>query len=676
MENKQGKSTHESISVLSKISRWFFSSLKSGVFGRFFTGYEQKNQRFLKSMSKSSSKENRTKRTLARAIERNIFMNTIPRLQRFLLGVAIRDYGIILLTMALFNCGLFLILNYLSLPFSLFKFISAIVIGVVSLPMLFSKKPIALLLFKGAIFKTILFSFLQLHSESYDEACENESHRSASIALLVGLALSAVSYLTGPLWVIAVAGILFLAYQVLLSPESGIIIVLTVLPFISPLALGLIVLYVSLCYIIKCVVGKRVFKFEYIDIWVLLMLLAVALGGFISFDLSSLNNMLLTICLISGFFVISNLICSKEWYTRCIIATCIATTLSSAIAITQYILFKLEIVWDGFFAFSSLHERVSSTFLDPEAFALYLVASLPFLLLFILSGKNAHSIVIGLICSAISIMALVLTYSKIGYIGAITMLVLLLLFFHRNTIYLVLIGIATAVILRYALPQSALDALAQIVALPTNTHAYRLELFDASLKMIIARPFGIGLSDGAFSALASELGISSAFTNCGNLYLQIALESGILGLLLVISGFIAFCRLGFSYASSVASSARRINALAGFCGAIGILISGFCGYVWADKSIIAVFFISLSLTLAYIKIERKSYGRLRMSSVDILRASVDIELDRGEYKEHFSKRKYVRAPKRKIKRNAKKTRDPLDAMKSKEFEPVISDDEI
>ena len=676
MENKQGKSTHESISVFSKISGWFFSSLKSGIFGELFTGYEERNQRFLKRNKKATLKEKRTKRTLARAFEGNILVNIIPKLQRFLLGVAIRDYGIVLLTMSLFNCGLFLTLNYLSLPFSLFRFISAIVIGVLSLPMLFSKKPIAMLLFKGAIFKTILFSFLQLKDESYDEACESPSHRSASIALLTGLVLSGFSYFTGPVFILALAGILFLAYQVLLSPESGIIIVLTILPFISPLYLGICVLYVALCYIVKCVVGKRVFKFEYIDLWVVIMAFAVLLGGFISFDLSSLKNMLMTICFIAVFFVLSNLVCSKEWFKRCIIATCIATTLSSAIAIAQFVLFKLNIVWDGLDAFSTLNERVSSTFLDPEAFALYIVASLPFLLLFILSGKNAKTIVIGIVCSAVSVFALVLTYSKVGYIGAISMLVLLLLFFHRNTIYLFIIGIGTAVVLNFALPQSALDALAQIVALPTNTHAYRLELFDASLKMIFSHPFGIGLSDGAFQSLCADLGISGAFTNCGNLYLQIALECGLFGLLLVCAGFVAFCNLGFSYASSVSSSARRINALAGFCGAIGILISGFSGYVWADKSIIAVFFISLALTFAYIKIERESYGRMRMAGVDVLKASLDIELDRSEYKEHFSKRKYVHAPKLKIKRNVKKAHDPLDTIKSKEFEPVFSDDEF
>ena len=676
MENKQNKSSQASLSIFSKVSAWIFSRLGSGVFGGFFTSYDETNDKFKHSLKKKAGNgEKRAKRTLARTFEKNILVNIIPRLQDFLLRVSVRDYGIVLFTMALSTCAMFLAHSYWSfVQSSVLYLVTGIALALISLPMLFSKKPIADLLLNGRFFSTILFSFLGLRDSSYVSASEQKSHTSPSIALLAGLILSVVSFFIGPLWTVAAIALLFLAYQLLLTPESGIIVTLLVIPFTSSLVLAAIGLYVTACYIIKCVVGKRTFKFEYIDLWMLIMMLVVVYGGLVSFDIaSSAKDMALMLCFTASFFVISNLMRSKEWYKRCIIAISISSTLSSIIGIAQSVLGRLDITWDGFYAFSEIHDKVNSAFLDPDSFALFLVSCLPFLLLFIFSGKTAALRIIGLVCSVLNVVALVLTYSKVGYIGVISMLILLLLILHRNTIYLVLIGVATAVVLNYALPEQALDALSAIVASPATTHSYRMMLFDSAIQMISARPFGSGIGQGAFEMAHSSIVGTDAISNVGNLYLQIAVSCGILGLILFISGLVVLFRLCFSYCAKTPSSMHRINALAGFCGAFGILFAGFYGYVWADKSILTVFCICIAITFSYIKIERDGYNRQRGGPIDVLSASIEIELDRSNTRDFASKRKYVRSPKGKG-ANDNGGADALNAIKGNELDGVFRDD--
>lgn len=674
MENKQPKSNQVTSSVFSRISAWLFSSLKNGIFGHFFTSYDRDNEKFRSIAKKRQhSGEKRTKRTIARALEKNVLVNIIPKIQGFLLRVSMRDYGIVLFTMALLTCGIFFIQDYVNIIYSpLSSLVVGIVVGVISLPMMLSKRTIASFLLDSSLTNLILFRFLGFSEDSYSEAIDEGAHSSPSISLIAGFVLAIISYFLGPLWTFALIGILFLAYQVLITPEAGVLIFILTAPFTSSLVMSIIGVYVAICYLVKCIVGRRTFKFEFLDLWMVILMAVCTLGGFISFDMpSSTKDMALTLCILTSFFVVSNLVRSKEWYRRCIVAICICCTISSLIGIIQFVLGKLEITWSGMSAFATIHDRVNSTFADPDSFALFIVACLPFLLLFVLSGKGAPARVIGLICSAIAITALILTYSKVGFIGVFALLVLMLIIFHRNTIYAVLLVVATCLVLAYALPEHAIESIKAIVALPTNTHAYRLMLFDASIEMILQRPFGVGLGDSAFSLAHGALVGGEPIANSGNTYLQLAISCGIIGLILFICAIVVFFKLCLTYCAKTQKKARRINALAGFCSVFGLLVSGFYGFIWSDKTILVVFILCASLTFAYIRIERDEASAPRMISVDVLTASIDIELEKNNSRDFIPKRKYVRTPKKKKKRSS--DTESL-GIKVNEIDPVIRRD--
>ncbi|MBO5374824.1 MAG: hypothetical protein J6A54_05200, partial [Clostridia bacterium] len=457
MENRTNKSTQISESVFSRFSAWVVTKLRDGIFGRFFTSYDSTDKKFkagIKNLKKNNTQK-RTKRTIARAIETNPIVNSVPKIHQFLSRVAIRDYGVVLMTMAIISTTLFFVQNYVpALRWSLSSLVTGIVIAVFSIPMLFSKRTIASLLFEGRLCNSFLFGYLGMSDEVYRYASDDTSHSSPSIALLVGMVLSVVAYFPGLLLALAIILIVFLAYNVLITPEVGVILIILSMPFTNVSVMTGIGLYVAICYIIKCVTGRRTFKLEFMDLWMLIISLVIIYGGFVTFDFgSSIMHMLSMLALLSTFFVASNLVRSKEWFKRCIISFCISSTIASALGILQFVFGKLNIVWDGMKEFSTIHERAVSSFDSSTSFALYLVSAIPFLLLFIFSGKTSKARAIGLTCSLINIVALVLTYSKVGYIGAIAMLIFLLIIFHRNTAYLVLFGATVAIVLNYALPK-------------------------------------------------------------------------------------------------------------------------------------------------------------------------------------------------------------------------------
>ena len=675
MENKLSKTNQRSESFLSRISAWVFSKLQSGMFGRFFTSYDKTNEKFESGLRKrkKSDDSKKTRRTIAKALESSPFVSVTPKIADFLLRVSLRDYGIALLTLAIFTCGIFFMQDLTHIfSSSLMFLITGIAMGVIALPMLLSKKSLSRSLIQSKATYMLLFKFLGASEENYTASADQSIHTSPSIALISGMILCVISYFIGPLWTIGIIFIIYFAYQVLLTPEMGIIIVILALPFNSYLIMSVMGLYVSFCYAIKCVVGKRTFKFEYIDFWVIVMMLVLVYSVFVSFDFySSMKDMLYMLCLILSFFMVSNLIRSKEWYKRCILAICTSSTVASAIAIAQFILGKLEIVWDGFAPFATIHTRVCSTFQNADAFAIYLVACIPFLVLFLTSNKSSAR-VIGLISGAICVTALILTYSKAGFVGALVMILLMLLILHRNTMYIPIFGGIILFALEYALPIQLFDMLSNIVTFPYNAHAYRLDLFHSGIDLILEHPFGVGVGQSSFTEAYSSLFANGSATNLGNLYFQIAISCGIIGLILFVITVVVFLKLCFSYCAKTKSKMHRINALAGFCGVVGVLSAGFLCYAWQDKTILSAVCIFAALTFAYIKLDREIYRAPRHELVDYLAASIDIDVDKDATYEKVAKRKYVRTPKQKPS-SKKDEAGSLSHIKNNEIDPFIND---
>ena len=307
MENKQVKNHQIKRSAFDRFSLWIFSKLKGGFFGHFFTSYDASNSKHaaIVKKRKKASYQKRKRRIIARSFEKNPIINAIPKLQELLLRASLRDYGVVLFTIGIISCAFYFATPYVSVIHATIQdLIVGIIVAICSLPMLFSSKSLSSTILDGKLSYGLIIGFLGFSEENYRIASNKKAVSSPSISLLVGMIFSVLSYFVGPIMTIVIVLLTYVAYETLLTPESGIVFIILSLPFTTSKAMACVVLYVTFCYVIKCLIGKRTFKFELMDRWFSILIPIVIYGVIISVDISSsVHEGVLSLILLSSFFV-------------------------------------------------------------------------------------------------------------------------------------------------------------------------------------------------------------------------------------------------------------------------------------------------------------------------------------------------------------------------------------
>ncbi|MBR2025363.1 MAG: O-antigen ligase family protein, partial [Clostridia bacterium] len=637
-------------SFFDTLSEKFFNLLRNGMFGRFFTSYDESNERYLQSIKrrKKSIGGGKIRKKISRTIEKSVMVKYVPRLVEWLLRVSTNDYGMVLLTMGIVISMSYLLNGYvlvMDIPFSML--VSGFALFLLGLPLLFSKKSIANNVYNSKLCNTLLFGFLGLDKEKMRQVSEKESVSTPSLALIFGLGLSILSYFVTPFKLLGIIGIIILSYCVLRRPEIGAVTVILILPFVSVAELQISVIYVFVCYTLKCILGKRTFKFEQFDIWVVLLLVSTLIRGAISIKLSeSVMSAITTASMILFYFVVTNLIRSKEWFRRCLISLVFSGTAVAVIGILQVVIGHFSNYAVDLSKIFTSGQSAIGTFDDPNTFAHYLVAIIPFTILHFISERNGRKKMNGVLIGAVMIVALCLANSLSGIIGIVVAALLLLIIYNRNYSYLALFICIMCPLLYFTLPQNALEQLLSIKMLEgvslNNVIAETRECF----QYILEKPFGIGLGKEVFNLVFE--------TNEGcvdNLVLQNLIEYGIIAFIVIVLFIVMLMRLTFSYCVKAKNQYRKINCCAGFCAVVGLVVSGIINYTWDDKRIFLMFWILVAFSFAYIRIERDEEEPEGLID-DYTSATLDIIIATDHYNNETQKRRYVRIPK-KSKKNKK-----------------------
>ncbi len=680
MENKNLKpNTVTSKSKFERGSAWLFSKLKNGFIGRFLTSYEKINEKYVSSVKsrrakKSSLKKIEAKRTMSRLFEKSFFVRKAPMATELLLRTSVRDYGITLLTMGFFVFILYPLRNFVTIiDVSFSQMIIGIMLCVCSLPLLFSSRSYASCVLTCTPLRMILFSWLGLKPDSYRAASEKTIHTSPNISFVIGMLLGVLSYFTGPMFILKLFIIALLTYTVLTTPEAGIVILLFGLPFLSIPHLILITIYVDICFLIKYIIGKRTFKFELFDFGIVGVVVMLLYGYAVSADYEGAHIITLTnAALVMCYFAVANLIRSKDQYKRCITSFVSSVCITSVVGIIQYILGELNYTWQGIEAFSTIRDRITSSFYDPDVFALYLCVSLPFTMLFISSGTRLIYRLSGLFTLATSLTCIVMTESRAAIIAAVVEILLFLLIYNKNYIYLIFAVGCSIPILYYSLPKEFLSVILSFGSKSVATGAKRDLLRQIALGIFKSRPYGMGSGDGSMSEMMDRLFPSAdGITELGSLYYQLLASYGILGVLLILSCLTLFTVLSVTFISRAVNKHRRVNGAVGFISIVGILVSGAFINSLRSSELVFITFMAIGLSFAYYKIERE-LDAPKSTYVDITTASADIAIPADISKVVTPKRKYVHAPMKK----GKLTRSQAaikELMNSNEFIRVIDE---
>jgi O-antigen ligase len=182
---------------------------------------------------------------------------------------------------------------------------------------------------------------------------------------------------------------------------------------------------------------------------------------------------------------------------------------------------------NGRFAFEGyrITGSIGGMFGNPNDMALHLVTILPIPVTFVLSTRNYLTKVLYSFCAVLMVVAIVVTYSRGGFISLVCVAgVLAWKFGRRNRLAVLLLTIVSIALFISLVPGNYVTRIASIFDSsldPNGSSSARSELFKRSVLVAIANPlFGIGM--GNFHIVS----IREAVTH--NSYTQVAAEMGII----------------------------------------------------------------------------------------------------------------------------------------------------
>ncbi len=308
------------------------------------------------------------KRTVSKLVSRSFLLEKINGYLRGWLFTKLSVYGLFSITAGV---G-FVLLQSLkvyglqtgSLSF-LDMFISLLLI-VISIPLIISHSTLNEAVCESKLIRWMLFNWLGCKKEAFEQYSYTSGHNRTALPL--GLILCVFSWWIRPITLFTLIGVFILALTVLYIPETGIVALAFLLPFLSDYYLKIMIIYITVCFLLKYIRGKRTVKFDPLAVAVLAYSVLVFLNA------EKLMQGILSVCI---FFLVINLIKSKQWINRTLISFSFSFFLCVLYGLVAYIAARFGIDYLTYIFDSADIVGMESVFGSTAAFASYIITVLP-----------------------------------------------------------------------------------------------------------------------------------------------------------------------------------------------------------------------------------------------------------------------------------------------------------
>lgn len=656
------------LTALDRFCAYIYHLIKNGLFGYIFSGYKSSpNAPFMSGFGNTRTCHHLSELRygICRRIESSLILNGISLFTKYLLGCRLRVYGAFF---AAFGCyTAFSAYMYTMLSGDILSVIEhrdiipALVLILSSIPLVMSKRTLS-----EALCETFVGRFVSFVTgftrDDFSDTVGSGGHQ--GIAFLLGVICGAMTYFISPVLILLGFAALLWLYLVMLRPELGVLTLFFTMPWFPTMLLGAVTAYTALCTFIKLIRGKRMLRIEPIDITVMAFALLLFFGGTVSLSEQSLKPALLMLCFILGYFLTVILMNTREWLVRASTACVVSAVLVSLYGILIYLVGGgySSSAWVDSDMFSTIGRRAVGTLENPNMLGEYLILIIPIAVGMLIGRGEGLRRVPAFFCIAVMGGCLILTWSRGAWLGLIFAALLFLFMWHRRSVWVVLAGVASVPFLPMLLPDSIVSRFTSIGNMSDSSTSYRVYIWRATVNMIRDHSLtGIGIGEGAWRRLYplySYLGVEAA-PHSHNLYLQIWLELGIVGLLVFVvflfllyqSGFTLFSKLSGGCELSTpdlsesllrqnlgegldvgremdrSKTQLRLSAAAPLCGVFAVLVQGMTDYAWYNYRLYLMFWLVCGLASAYV---RNGNGQIRTSYADTSdSSSADISVTVG-----------------------------------------------
>jgi O-antigen ligase len=328
-----------------------------------------------------------------------------------------------------------------------------------------------------------------------------------------------------------------------------------------------------------------------------------------------------------------NLMKYKRWIKTCILSFIVPAVVVAFIGIVQYSLGAAPSGWIDSEMFSGITSRVVSVFNNPNILGLYLAMIFPFVLL-LFYHKSPNVKILGCISVAFILVCVAFTYSRSAWIALLCGGIAFAVMVTPRGILWLIPSIGAGLLACLAFPKSIGARINNFVTLADSANSYRMSVWNSSWNMLTDTMFGgVGLGEEAFRTAYinyAAAGTQSA-PHSHSLYMQIAIQLGVIGLILFGVLMFVVCRKCLS-SSIYSGSSKEISVAsrAALAGAISLLTAGFFDYTWYNFRVFFIFWALLGIACAAVNIHETENSEDIISEGDEYSYSLTVNIPKAK----------------------------------------------
>ena len=249
--------------------------------------------------------------------------------------------------------------------------------------------------------------------------------------------------------------------------------------------------------------------------------------------------------------------------------------------------------------------RVFSFFLNPNAYANLLVMFTPLAIALIFGARSWRSRLLFTLTSAVCLVALVMTYSRGGWLAiAFAVVVLMLLLCPKWVPLLVVVGIVALPFL----PSNITNRLLTIFVGGDSSISSRNYIYSAMVRLIGHNwLLGAGLGTNALKRAMHFYHCYFAefpFVHAHNILLEVWGESGVFGAITFVMTMFTTFRKGYRAKKQAETPLLRFILAGGLAGLAGSMLFGLTDCAWIFPRIMVLFWVLVGIIYCGIKLSK------------------------------------------------------------------------
>lgn len=248
--------------------------------------------------------------------------------------------------------------------------------------------------------------------------------------------------------------------------------------------------------------------------------------------------------------------------------------------------------------------RVYSFYENPNNYAEIIILLLPMAFAYCAAIDDINYRFICLFGLIFPIAALLMTYSRSGWISFALAVVTFVFFYKKKNLPMfILLGFLTVPLL----PETIFHRILTIGSMQDSSNMYRVYIWDSVMGIVRDHGLiGLGLGPGNFSPIYQQYSHQIAFfaPHSHMLYLELWLEMGILGIGSYLVYYLTIIRNAVIHMASASKSVRFV-LIAGVSSLIGIAFVSAVEYIWFYPRVLFCFFLLTGIITAGINISNQ-----------------------------------------------------------------------